>query len=51
MDANTLRMHYEGHTMDFTFKKHYSLDEVVVTTTGNMISDLVDEFAGRTLTE
>ncbi len=49
MDANTLRMYYEDSTMDFSWVEGCGAEELEITATGNMVSDLVNEFAGRTL--
>lgn len=49
IDANTLRMYYEDNTMDFEWVVNCGRPELEITATGNMISTLVDEFAGRTL--
>lgn len=49
IDANTLRMYYEDNTMDFEWVVNCGRPELEITATGNMISELVDEFAGRTL--
>lgn len=49
IDANTLRMYYEDNTMDFRWVVNCGRPELEITATGNMISTLVDEFAGRTL--